>query len=139
MKTKKYQKSELKKWSKKTWTAFSLYIRTKYVNFQGYVQCYTCEKWFPLKETQAGHCFHKGNGAYKALDFDENHIKPQCGGCNVFTGGSVNKFQHKLTQELGLTGVEEMIKRRATEKALTVEELQFIYEQYTKLLKLNSL
>lgn len=122
-------------WGKKAWTVFSLYIRKKAEKEKGVIFCYTCDCVYKLKELQAGHCFHKGNGRYKALDFDEKHIRPQCGKCNVYTGGMVNIFQAKLTRELGIKAVENMIFRRKNELPLTLAELKEIYAKYSEKLK----
>lgn len=123
-------------WGKKVWDAFSLYIRTKAQKKKGVILCYTCEKPLQLKEAQAGHCFHKGNGRYKALDYDERHIRPQCGGCNVDTGGMVNVFQAKLTRELGIAEVENMILRRHTEQPLEIKALKELYTHFSTQIKL---
>lgn len=122
-------------WGEKVWDIFSLYIRTKMKKEKGMIECYTCDKSLELKEAQAGHCFHKGNGRYKLLDYDPRHIRPQCGGCNVNTGGKVNVFQARLTRELGIETVENMILRRHTEQPLNVDELKTLYQHFSDQLK----
>lgn len=122
-------------WGEKVWGVFSLYIRTKMKKEKGVIECYTCDKPLELKEAQAGHCFHKGRGRYKALDYDPRHIRPQCGDCNVDTDGMVNVFQSRLTRELGIEAVDNMILRRHTEAPLEIEELKTLYEHFSEQVK----
>jgi hypothetical protein len=125
-------------WGDKCWEFFSKYLKAKLVTFQGYFTCYTCDKTFTIDLAQAGHCFHRGNQHYKALDFDEKHIHLQCGGCNMDSqGNKQNVFQAKLTREIGIEAVEKMIWRRNNEPALMIHELQILIEEYKE--KLSSI
>lgn len=119
-------------WGKKAWIVFAKWLKASRMTFQGYFVCYTCGKTFDIDRAQAGHCFHRGRQQYKALDFDEKHIRLQCGGCNCdqFENGKRNIFQAKLTRELGVEEVEKMIWRRHNEPPLTVSELQGIINKY---------
>ena len=123
--------------AKNAWDAFSIYIRTKHADWRGYLNCYTCGKIITIKQAQAGHCFHKGSGRYKPIDFDEDHIRPQDVGCNMFKGGKGSEFTLKLIGEHGIDKVEEMRRRRQEEEPLTIEELKEIESIYkNKLLSL---
>lgn len=120
-------------WGKKAWETFAKYLKASQVTFQGYFTCYTCDKTFDIDRAQGGHCFHRGNQAYKALDFDPLHIRLQHDGCNMDSmGNKQNIFQAKLTRELGAEAVEKMIWRRHNEPALTIPELQAIIVKYKK-------
>lgn len=130
---KEEKKNDIKLLGKKTWDTFSLWIRNKYANFQGYVECYTCGRIILVSEAQAGHCFHRGKQHWKPLDFDEKHIRPQCEGCNKYSSGQTNIFQSKLVKEHGQEEVDNMIWRRANEKACTPEELKAIRNKYKKI------
>lgn len=125
-KKKKKVRNEYKTISKKAWNTFAKWLKKD----KDYFTCYTCHKTLPIEQAQAGHCFHRGKQRYKALDFDPKHIRLQCGGCNCFSSGQTNVFQAKLTRELGIEEVENMIWRRADEPALTIEELKEIIKKY---------
>lgn len=114
-------------WSDKAWSAFAKWLKKD----KEYFTCYTCHKTLPIEQAQAGHCFHRGNQRYRAIDFDPKHIKLQCGGCNCFSTGQTNIFQARLTRELGIEEVEKMIWRRANEPALTIEELKDLITEYS--------
>lgn len=127
-KLKKREKREnnYKTVSKRAWNLFAKSLKAG----KDYFTCYTCGKVLPIEQAQAGHCFHRGKQRYKALDFDREHIRLQCGGCNCFSTGQTNIFQAKLTRELGIEKVEDMIRRRNQEVALTVYELKEIIKKY---------
>lgn len=130
--SKTYQKSEYKRLSKQAWHLFSLYVRTKVIDFQGFTYCYTCGIRKHYSELQAGHCFHKGSGRYKALDFDERNIKQQCIFCNKFKHGMGAEFVLKLVQEYGIEVVEEMKRRRQNEMPLSNDDLKEIINKFKK-------
>ena len=98
MKTKSY-------WKKKAWSAFSIYIRKKYSNDE-IVSCYTCGKVNHWKSMQAGHAI---GGRNNAVLFNEDLVRPQCVGCNVFGRGKYAIFTRKLIDELGLKGYDELV------------------------------
>jgi hypothetical protein len=72
---------------------FSLYIRTKYMDKNGIVECYTCGCKKNYKDIHSGHYHHND------LDFDERNRRPQCAQCNTFNHGRLDVFGEKLTAE----------------------------------------
>lgn len=122
-----FLETDVEYWADKAWSAFAKWLKKELVWFT----CYTCGKTLPIEQAQAGHCFHRGNARYKAIDFDPKHIHLQCGGCNCFSTVQTNIFQAKLTRELGIEEVEKMIWRRNNEPPLTIEELKELIARYT--------
>ena len=94
---KKVEKPTLAKTKAKAWTAFSLYIRTKYLINQQ-CECYTCGHKNLINKTTAGHGI---SGRTNAVLFMEEVVRPQCIACNVFAGGRYRVFTAKLIDELG--------------------------------------
>lgn len=93
---KKQKKLSISKLKKELDRVFSIYIRTKYTNYQGYVQCYTCPKLMLFKESQNGHFVPR---QYLATRFDERNCRPQCYACNMLYNGQPSTFALKLEQE----------------------------------------
>ena len=89
----------LGKLKKQAWDLLSQCIRRERVNIYDQACCYTCEEWKPWKEIQAGHAI---GGRHNAVLFDEEIIRPQCCGCNIFKRGNYQVFITKLIQENGL-------------------------------------
>lgn len=100
-------KSPLAKAKAKAWSAFSIYIRTKYRNEDGTLTCYTCERRFPFKGMSAGHGIGGRNNAVLLL---EQVVRPQCRGCNVWGRGQYRIFTRKLIEELGLEEYGELVR-----------------------------
>lgn len=74
-----------------------------------YDNCYSCDKFVPLKERQAGH-YHtdKGNPGVR-YDFD--NLRTQCGGCNYRVGGDAH-YGARLLSEIGQERIEQLNKNR---------------------------
>lgn len=121
LKTKGYQKSELKKWHAKCWTLMSKWIRSKDANFQGYARCYTCKKLFQWQELHCGHWKHG------KLDFDERNLRSQCNFCNTYKGGMLDVYTLNLVKENGLEWVEKLKSDAAQHPGYKLEELKQIY------------
>lgn len=115
---------------------FSLYIRQKYADDMGNVECYTCNKMFTVKTIQNGHFVTR---QYLATRWHENNCRPQCFGCNGFGGGKPLDFEERLKKEFGSDYVEEMKASRHQSLKLDrnwYEEQIAIYKE--KLLTLTS-
>lgn len=84
------------KLKKKLDKLFSVYIRTKYADSNGYVSCFTCATKKPWKEMQCGHFVSR---LHLSTRYDEGNCRPQCKGCNIFGGGRVAAFANRLEAE----------------------------------------
>lgn len=119
------QKSKLKV---KAWGIFSKYIRLKYADAEGMVDCYTCNNerkhWTKM---QAGHGI---GGRTNAVLFLEDIVKPQGVGCNMFANGRYAVFTRKLIEELGLERYDEIVKLSNTITKFTPDDYIRIYEEY---------
>ena len=91
---------------RKLWQIFSLYIRQRDTDQDGYGNCISCQKPIQLgtQDCQAGHYIPKGRGGshYIGLprfpddELAERNVNLQCAGCNLSEGGQF------LNQEIGL-------------------------------------
>lgn len=77
---------------------FSQFVRQKYADEDGMVDCWTCSKRLHWKEMQNGHFVSR---QHLATRYSEDNCRPQCVGCNVFGGGKVSVFAERLERELG--------------------------------------
>lgn len=116
-------------WGKKCWQAFVAKLKIERTNFQGYLTCYTCGQVKEAKEMQGGHCFHRGRGPWRKIDFDPKHIQFQDAGCNINGGGKIPIFTAKLIQEHGWEYYEEL-RKGAVAPGMTVEELKELYKTF---------
>jgi hypothetical protein len=77
---------------------FSLYIRQKYADENGNVECYTCGAIKPIKSMQNGHFWSR---SHLSVRWDEDNCRPQDAGCNIFKHGNYIIYTQKMMQELG--------------------------------------
>ena len=75
---------------------FSQYIRQKYANLDGFVDCFTCGRSYHWKKIQNGHFMTR---ARYSTRWDEENCRPQCYGCNVGQGGRQYIFAQNLDKE----------------------------------------
>lgn len=109
------KKPSISKLKKKLDKYFSLYIRLKDADNDGYNYCYTCNKKEYYKYLQNGHFISR---RYLATRFDEQNCKPQCPACNVFRYGEQYLFGQKLGKKLA---EELQLKSKSTVKIMAIE------------------
>lgn len=83
---------------KKLDEVYSLYIRNKYADSDGLVECYTCEVKKPVKEMQNGHFYSRAKNSTR---WEDDNCRPQCYSCNVAKKGNYIVYTEKMQQELG--------------------------------------
>ena len=121
-------KPTLKSQKKKTWTAFSRYIRQKYSLDGENGECFTCGCVKPWKELQAGHGI---SGRTNAILFLEEIVRPQCVACNMFKGGMYEVFVPKLIDLYGRDGFDEFVRLKNTTVKFTIDELKEMEDEWT--------
>lgn len=89
--------------------AFSLYIRKKYANAEGYVRCFTCPATGHWKEFDCGHFISR---KHMSVRWNQNNARPQCKYCNQAKYGMENVFQLRLTREIGIEKVEKLLQKK---------------------------
>ena len=77
-------KKTISKLKKELDTWFSLYIRLKYSNEYGMVQCYTSGRVYHYKQIHAGHFMSR---RHLSTRWCEQNVKPQSAADNLFGQG----------------------------------------------------
>lgn len=75
---------------------FSRYIRLKYSDANGIVQCFTCSKKLPIAAIHNGHCIHRRDMGTRFL---EDNCRPQCPECNQAHNDDPTPFRERLEKE----------------------------------------
>jgi hypothetical protein len=83
---------------------FSVYIRTVYSK-KGLVQCFTCDRVFPIKEMDNGHYVSRICGY---LRYSEKNCHPQCIYCNRFKEGNKDEYTLRIIKKYGVEMLEEL-------------------------------
>ncbi len=128
------KKPTVGKLKKKLWPIFSRYIRLKYADENGTVQCVTCKKLMYWKEAQAGHFV---DGRANRVLFDEKLVHPQCYACNVGRKGNKIPYVKFMMKKYHLTLDEccdlDMLKFQV--KKFTITDLEEKIEHYSEEVK----
>lgn len=103
--------------------AFSMYIRMKHADQEGYCRCFTCSKkgFWKNDIIQCGHYKSRLNMATRWLSINAH---PQCSVCNVFLNGNIPNYEKKLVETYGEEILQEIEQRASEVKKLSVEELR---------------
>ena len=91
--------------------------------------CVTCNKQFHWKNIQAGHFMSR---KHYSTRWNENNVKPQCVGCNMFKSGEQYKYSLFLGSELAndlYLKSKELVK-------FSSQDIQDMIDNYNSKLKL---
>tara|TARA_Y100001938_G_scaffold141892_1_gene212337 strand:+ start:290 stop:685 length:396 start_codon:yes stop_codon:yes gene_type:complete len=93
---------------KKLDAIFSEYIRRKYADKNGIVECYTCNKkaYWKGEGMQNGHFISRSS---RILRWREDNCRPQCYACNCMRYGQTYVFGANLNKEYGFNKAEQLL------------------------------
>ena len=108
---------------------FSLYIRLKYSDANGYCKCISCNKIHFYKDIQNGHYMSR---RYMSTRFDENNCRPQCVACNIFNQGNIQMYRIGLINQIGEQSVNIVeVKAKTSVKRYSDFEYKELIKYYT--------
>jgi hypothetical protein len=127
----KYQK-------RKTWEAFSFYIRTRdcLITTGGTDAgvCVTCGKIFQFNELQAGHFIP---GRRSGILFDERCVHAQCQRCNGFKGGNIAEYRSFMIRNYDKKIIDELwenARKTIQFKQFELKRMETYYQETAKAL-----
>jgi hypothetical protein len=107
-------------------SVFSKYIRNRYANKEGIVECYTCNKKMTIPESQCGHFISRSNLGTRWM---EANCRPQCMECNCHKLGNIEEYEYRLQEEN--SGSVEYLQEIARQVAKpTRDELKSLIIEY---------
>lgn len=108
---------------------FSLYIRLKHSDANGYCRCISCGKVHFYKDIQNGHYMSR---RYMSTRFDENNCRPQCVACNIYNQGNIQMYRIGLIKQIGENNVDMVeVKARTTITKYSDFEYSELIKYYT--------
>jgi hypothetical protein len=122
-------KKTLSSLDKKLWKIFSIYIRKRDSDEDGYVYCFTCGVRKHWTEVDAGHFVTR---SAKAIKYDEKNVHAQCKACNGFQGGMTYEYGKKLDERYGKGTAENLEAQRHSISGWTIQYLEDLIEKYNK-------
>ena len=128
------KKSAKRKWKEKAWKVFSLYIRLKYSDDDGFVNCVTCGANYYFRELQAGHFIA---GRCNSILFYEKGVHPQCRRCNYQEGNGPMYFIF-MEKTYGRDEIDYQIQLKHQTLKRSEFDYQLIHDEYqSKIDRLN--
>lgn len=121
---------------KKVWTEFSLFIRTREADADGFTACVTCGERRHWKQMQAGHFIR---GRLNANLFDERGCNAQCYACNVGRQGNVVEYYEWMLAHHGPEVISALKQQNNQTRKWQPGELQGLLERYRELNRANPL
>jgi len=110
---------------------FSLYIRQRNANLDGFVECVTCGRSNHWKKMQCGHFMSRRKYATR---WNEINCQVQDMGCNVFNQGEQFKFAIWLDDAYGKGTADSLVLESNQTVKYTTEELERKIEGYKEML-----
>ena len=84
---------------------FSIYIRQRGMDVNGFNECFTCGRYMLWNKLQCGHFQSR---RHMSTRWDETNCRPQCLACNMFRQGEQFKFGKRIDLEHG-EGTAELL------------------------------
>lgn len=69
-----------------------------------------------------------------ATRWDEENVRVQCVGCNVFKNGNYTEYSYRLLKEIGAKGLDKLMAKKKEIKQWSVKEIQEKIAYYEKLI-----
>ena len=105
---------------------FSIHVRRRGETF-GYNHCYTCGRYLPFEELQAGHYIPR---RYIGVRWHPLNVWPQCNICNVEKSGNVAVYERKLKSQFSELAIEALCDLARSGDDLTEADIKEIIKKY---------
>jgi len=85
---------------------FSIFIRLRDIDADGFSYCVTCGKPMTLKTSQCGHFISRRHFATR---WEEKNCAAQCVGCNIYTQGKQYEFGLAIDERFGVGTAQKLL------------------------------
>ena len=85
---------------------FSIFIRLRDIDADGFSYCVTCGKPMTLKTSQCGHFISRRHFATR---WEEKNCAAQCVGCNMFAQGKQYEFGLAIDMRFGVGTAQKLL------------------------------
>lgn len=129
----KKRKKSLATLKRELWKIFSIFVRQREIDDNGYVQCISCQKIDHWKNLQAGHFIPKSLGL--SIYFEPRNVFQQCSFCNLVKQGNAYNYALSLQKRFGEGIVEELEAQAKQSKKYYPWEYEELIEEYKAKIK----
>ncbi len=122
-------------WKKRADRLFSLFIRQRDADGNGYCKCVTCGALHHWRDMDAGHCFSR---RHEATRYNEKNVNVQDKKCNLFDQGK--QFEHSMfiDKKYGLGTAEKLNMLSKMSCKRDAYDYQLIGDELLEKLKANN-
>lgn len=111
------------------------YIRKRDTDWRGNGVCISCGILKPVEQLQVGHYYKRQYDFTTELGGEERNVNLQCEQCNGYRGGNEPDYAIGLIKKYGKGILEELQKKRRTDKKWKLSELEALISDYQNKLK----
>ena len=111
-------------------TVFSIFIRQRDAQNNGFGNCISCGRPVFWKNADCG---HYNNRKHMATRYDEVNCNLQCRACNRFDEGNMSGYRHGLIKKYGEEKVIELEMRKFNKAKISKVELELLIDHYQKI------
>lgn len=105
---------------------FSLYVRNRGERF-GYNNCFTCGRYLPVEELQAGHFLSR---RFQNTRWHPVNVWAQCNTCNVEKSGNLKVYEERLIKQFSQEAIDQLRELSYRNDGLTDQEIAEIIKKY---------
>lgn len=108
---------------------FSVYIRLRDANNDGYIRCISCGKIVHWKESDCGHFV---NRSHMGTRFSERNCNAQCRKCNRFDEGNNIGYTRGLIKKHGIKVINDLEVKKHTFSKMSEFDYEISIDYYQK-------
>lgn len=106
---------------------FSIFIRLRDMDDEGFSYCVTCGKPMTLKTSQCGHFISR---RHYATRWEEKNCAAQCVGCNMFAQGKQYEFGLAIDMRFGVGTAQKLLIQSKNKFNLNRSVLELLIQKY---------
>ena len=126
------KKKSISSLKKKLDRIFSIWIRKRDSNFQGYISCISCQSVIHWTEADASHYVSRNHNITR---YDTKNVNSSCRKCNRYLSGNIPEYTLALDRKYGKKTAEKLTIKGRKLHQFTITELQELITKYTNLIK----
>jgi len=108
---------------------FSVFIRKRGTNMDGYGPCVTCGTWMHWSAANAGHWIKR---QHLATRYDERNVNFQCVQCNLWKHGNLIEYTFYMQKKYGHSVVIELMRLKRTTVKLTRADYEAMIARFSQ-------
>lgn len=106
---------------------FSVWVRKRDSDRDGYITCYTCYRKIPWRDSQNCHYIPRQHNATR---YSEINCHAGCVSCNIFKNGNLTEYAVHLMHDYGPEILKNLVAQKNSIKQWNKPELEELIQKY---------